>query len=383
MGFRESISYYSDSLRIVCIGYLISIIIFALYNHWLWGMSESDYAKIKLWRKMILRILVLLPVAVTVGIRGFYAGADTHGVWLEYVRCAALSFGELFSYDITALLYNMGSWIICKLTNANVQIFMTFLAILTLYFIIAGIEKWKLRYGGLALFIFYFCLGPNMMNQSRQMLSVAIMFYAFYYAFCGKSKKYALFVFLAGLIHLSALPAGIVIWFFNNNNRLKQRGFAFWLIFFVATFGMKSLIPVFAVIFRGTKYYAYFMSAENNMMGWGLILVLIPTVIPAFALQKYMDKDHKLRNTIYMTLPLRMVGYYIYYAYRIYYYFSMQNVIAFPYALERIRRKNRFFVSLFIAGACLIWFFLYYGWLSAHIYFPYMTYKECGIYGTQ
>ena len=169
MGFRESISYYSDSLRIVCIGYLISIIIFALYNHWLWGMSESDYAKIKLWRKMILRILVLLPVAVTVGIRGFYAGADTHGVWLEYVRCAALSFGELFSYDITALLYNMGSWIICKLTNANVQIFMTFLAILTLYFIIAGIEKWKLRYGGLALFIFYFCLGPNMMNQSRQM----------------------------------------------------------------------------------------------------------------------------------------------------------------------------------------------------------------------
>lgn len=382
MSFIESISYYSDSLMIVCVGYLISIKLFSVYNHQLWKSNLFNNIEFKWWQKIFIRIFTIVPVAIIVGIRGFYTGADTHGVWLEYIKCESMSFSELFSYDITALLYNTVSWIICKVTNANVQIFMTFMSTLTLYFIINGIEKWKLKYGGLSLFVFYFCLGPNMMNQSRQMLSVAIMFYAYFYTYNGKKVKYIFFVVLAGLIHLSALPAGIVIWFFNNDNRIKQHKFIFWFTFLVAIFGMKYLMPIFAIMFRGTKYYTYFLSVEDNLVGLGLVLVLIPTVIPAFILQKYMDEGNKMRNTIYMTLPFRLVGYYIYYAYRIYYYFSMQNVIAFTYALERMKSKNRFWAIILIVGSCLMWFFMYYGWLSANIYFPYMTYMECGIYGT-
>ena len=79
MSFIESISYYSDSLMIVCVGYLISIKLFSVYNHQLWKRNLFNNIEFKWWQKIFIRIFTIVPVAIIVGIRGFYTGADTHG----------------------------------------------------------------------------------------------------------------------------------------------------------------------------------------------------------------------------------------------------------------------------------------------------------------
>lgn len=381
MGLFDSLLFYLSSLVMVWCGYAASIWVFAYYNKRILA-AKDGLASMLSNRKLILyRILCLLPVALTAAIRGYATGADTHGVWLEYIRCLEVSLVERLSYNPTAALYEVVQWVVCLLTNANVPVFFFVLAVATMYLVIVGIEKWKLKCGWLGLFIFYCCFGPQLMNQARQMLAVAILFYAYQHVYNRNFKKYVIFTVIAGLIHITAIPVGLAICFLHLKYWTKQKPYVYFVFLALVCVMIPVIISLMGVVLRGTKYYYYVDTANFEPIGFGLILSLIPTVLPALLLQKDMDKDNRMRNTICMTLPARLTAYYAYFVYRVFYFFGIVNTLAFPIAIETAPTKRRKMVYIaIIVGASLGYFLVFYGWLNASVYFPYMTFVESGIY---
>lgn len=382
MDFFESIKTYGDSILYVTLAFIWTIVVFSIYNNKKWLSKNYGYSKIGIFKSFIWKTISILPLVIMAGIRGYYTGADTHGVWGEFLNCGRMTFREVLLYDITAELYSIYSWIVAQITNSNAQIFMASIAFITLYLILSGIEKWNIKYGGLAIFIFLSCLGLNVFNQSRQMLSVAVLFYGYFYAYENYNKKYFITIVIASLIHFVSLPPGLAIWFLNKKERGMKQSIKFWSIYIASIVLVRYFLNSIIAVLPIQKYRQYSTISELNSIGMGLVLVCLPTVIMTLILHEYMrGDDKKIRNTILMTLPARLAGYTVYYVYRIYYYFSIQNVIAFPRELEKMSINNRRFYRLLIVSFCLTWFILFYGWLNADTYFPYQTYIDCGFYG--
>lgn len=382
MSFGESIILYKESLLYISLTFLWCVFLFSIYNKKRISGNFYRYNKFSLIKSAGWKLFAILPIVTMAGIRGYNTGADTSGVWEEYLKCSDMTFSQVATYDLTAVLYYFYSWIIAKITNANPQIFMASLTMITMLIIMRAIDKWNLKYGGLSMYIFLACLGPNLLNQSRQILAVSVLFYGYYYAYNCDDRKYWAIILVSSLIHLASFPAGIAIWFINRNRSAVHHKVIFWSIYLISIFGTRYITTTLITLLSFQKFKRYIDTITNERIGLGLLLVCLPTVVLALLMNRYMHgKDRKMRDTILLTLPARLMGYTVYFAYRVYYYFSVQNVIAFPRQLEKMSRNNKLVYRLLIVLFCLVWFFVYYGWLQADTYFPYQTFTECGLYG--
>lgn len=143
-------------------------------------------------------------------------GTDTKNVIINYHRVSNMSLVEAVNYDTSCIGFNIIRWCIGKITNENNVVFIFFITAVTIYFVVLSIEKWKIKQVKTSLFIFYFCYGPILFDQIRQIMAVSIMLYAFYHIYNKNYKKYLFFVVIASLIHPTAIWAGIVIYIISK-----------------------------------------------------------------------------------------------------------------------------------------------------------------------
>jgi len=369
MGFVESLMYYRESLMTVTSVYCLSLILMYLYQ------TINRQQNISHISKCILRVLVILPVAIMVGYRGFSTGADTENYWLNYfpMRDSSLSttIGQSTGGDI---LFRFLAWSICKITNANVHVYFTVVAALTLYFVILTIDKWKLRNSTTALFLFLFCFGPNLCNQMRELLAVSIMLYAYWYLYEKKRKVFILWSVVASLIHLSALAAAMITYFIVAFSKKQKKSNTFYIFLGLATVFCQPITRFLgALLFSGTKYYnKYFLEASGMSVGLGMLLTMIPIVIPAFVMHRRLDKEGKILKIISVAIPARLVGYDYYFVSRMHYYFSGMGIVGLPMALDNTPDKNRGFTRIFIIIMVIAYYLAFYFWKDASTYFPYV-----------
>ena len=369
MGFVESLTYYKESLVTVTSVYCLSLILMYLYQ------TISRQKNISHISGFLLRILVILPVAVMAGCRGFTTGADTDNYWQDYLLMHNNSLSSTINKSTGGeILFRCLAWSICRITNANVHVYFTVVAALTLYFVILTIDKWKLRNSTTALFLFLFCYGPNLCNQMRELLAVSIMLYAYWYLYENKRKVFVFMSVIASLIHLSALVAALITYIIVAFSKKTKKGIGFYVVLGLVTAFCQPLAKLLGLLlFSGTKYYdKYFVEASGMSVGLGMLLTLIPIVIPAFIMHHRLDKGGRILKIISVTIPARLVGYDYYFVSRMHYYFSGMGIIGLPMALDNSSDDNRIFARIFIIIMALVYYLTFYFWKDASTYFPYV-----------
>lgn len=357
-----------DSLTIIWLVFGASIGLMYLYHE---KLLKKDGLTLASWQKALCRIAVALPVTLLVALRSRETGADTVNMWNGYLASMNLTFFEALSYEPTAVLFFAARWAISHLTGGNVQVYFFIIAAITMYFVVLAIEKWDLKYSATALFVFYSCFGLILMNQARQMISVAILLYAYWYAYHGEWKKYIPFAIVAGMLHLSALLCGVLIYLMQPREEKSWKNKAALIIMAVSVVAMQPMLMLLGELVRGTMYYSYIDSIRFQMVGLGFFITLIPTVVPAFLFQRKLDSERRMRNTMLMVAPIRYAAYYSYYLYRLFYYFGSVNVIALPLVLERCSENKRRLVKVIIFGLCIGYFLLNFCVSYNDAYFPY------------
>lgn len=369
MGFLESLVYYKESFITVTGVYCLSLVLMYIYQ------AIKRRQALHNASGFLFRMVVILPVVILVGWRSMTTGADTDNFWMEYL---VLGKSPLWTVVLHAengdLLYQLMAWVICKISNANVHIYFAIVAALTLYFVVLTIDKWNLRYSTMAWFLFLFCYGPNLGNQMREMLAVAIMLLGYWYLFQDKKKAFILWSAVATFIHLSALAAAIIAFLIITLNKRKRKGYKFYIILVLATVFCQPVAKVLGMLlFSGTSYYdKYFLVDAQMSVGLGMLLTIIPLVIPAFVLHRHLDKEGRILKMISVTIPARYVGYNYYFVSRMHYYFSGMGIIGLAMALENVSKRNRIFVRWFIIFMVFVYYLTFYFWKDAYTYFPYV-----------
>jgi len=206
------------------------------------------------------------------------------------------------------------------------------------------------------------------------MLAVAILLYAYQYAYNKNFKKYFVWATVAGLFHFSALLSAIIIWVLQKEKKNEFKEKVFYIGLVIAILFMQHFLSILGVFLEETKYGdLYFESiSQTSSIGFGLILSILPNVFPIMFLQKRLDRENRFRNTILMVFPIRLVGYYSYFVHRVMYYFGIQSIIALPLAVEKVK-NNKWLVKLFIYMVNIMYFVLYYVVALGDVYFPYIT----------
>lgn len=357
-----------ESALVVWAVFGVSIGLMYLYHE---KLLKKDGLTLVSWQKVLCRLTVALPVVLMVAFRSYETGADTANMWNGYLACETMTFWEAVTYEPTAFVFYTARWLVYHLTGGSMQIYFLLIALPTLYFVVAGIEKWGLKYNATALFVFYSCFGLNLIDQARQMISVALLFYAYYYAFHGQWKKYIPFVIAAGLLHLSALFCGVLIYLMQPREEKSWKNKLTLIVLAVSVFAMGPMLKLAGELVRGTMYYAYIERVSFKGFGLGFFITLIPTVVPALLFQNKLDKERRMRNTMLVVAFMRYAAYYSFFLYRLFYYFGSVNVIALPLVLERSSEKNRKLVWVITIGLCVGYFLLNFCASYAEVYFPY------------
>lgn len=361
--------YYKESLVTVTSVYCLSLVLMYLYQ------AINRKQNISFILKCLLRVLVILPVAIMVGCRGISTGADTDNNWMDYLRMYDNSLSTAINKSTSDdILYRCLAWSVCRISNANVHVYFTVVALLTLYFVVLTIDKWKLRNSTTALFLFLFCYGPNLCNQMRELLAVSIMLYAYWCLYENKRKVFIFWSAVASLIHLSALVAAIISYLIVVFSKKQKKGNIFYMVLVLVTVFCQPISKLLgSLFFSGTKYYEkYFLEASGMSVGLGMLLTMIPIVIPAFVMHHHLDKEGKILKNISVTIPARLVGYDYYFVSRMHYYFSGMGIIGLPMALDNVPYKNRVFVRIFIIIMAIVYYLSFYFWKDASTYFPYV-----------
>ncbi len=166
------------------------------------GSSVAMHFAQKLDRKVLLLVPIVL-LTLTAGLRGPEVGVDT----AKYIYIFDRGFSQDLSFinqDQLFYLAGVGLMHICPFPQ--VPLFVTALATYVLMFL----RMWDFRYSaglGVMTWVYVLYYWGGTMNAFRQMLAVAIVFYASRSLVRRKYWFYLIGVVLAALIHLSAVVA--------------------------------------------------------------------------------------------------------------------------------------------------------------------------------
>lgn len=314
--------------------FLISIIASNFYQKIRLEKNEDGSIKIrkinKLAKFIMITIIVIFP-ALLIGLRAHDLGYDTTNyvtsfLNIQYNFSLYNVFYEIFGGEP---LYHLFRYLTFIIFNGNPTVFLFLMAFLTLYIFILGLDKWIDKISiSLALFTYYALFGLQLLNQSRQLFALSILFYGFYYLANKKYWKYFLIVIIATSIHFSAI---IGIFFpllnFKENNfySLKKR------MFLLSLFILPVLMyPIFTIIkyIIPESYSSYLINISYDGIGLGLILTLIPVFLPIIIYYPFLKKKEVslFVRIASLTFPFRLAGYYSYYIMRMHYYGAIAMV---------------------------------------------------------
>lgn len=321
-------------------------------------------------------VAILFP-AIIAGIR-YDVGTDYKGVYEPL-------FEEILSGETVqrARTFEIGYVLLNRLViwlGGNFSVLMFLASLLTITPIYIGLSHYKKKICvPLAFFLFMLLFYQKSFNLVRQMMAVAFVFLGFIYLdFKDDDKKYIAiqclkyfaWVIVAGLFQRTSFVM-LIIPFIREiyaNPRFKVLSIASYVVLLAVILNFKA-IGEFLTQFDSFKYYAnYFIGIGKPDISIAYYIRVIPVIIPFFFVRKKITEDRQMNFLYSMTVIgciFLLLGYLTStYGERISYYFSIFQIVMFPYYI-RCLKDNKF---LYIASTILIILFNMAMWFYDYIY---------------
>lgn len=330
-------------------------------------IKNISYIKRCLWT-----ILIIVFPSLLIGFRNYEVGVDTIDYVAGYLRLAF----EHTPFDRwDRILYSFFRYGIFILSNGNPTFFLFSIAFVTLFILVRALDKWADKISiPMALFVYYALFGMQLLNQSRQLIALSILFYAIPYLLERKYTKYLLCILIASLFHFTA-SIGIIfaLLYFKKDYYTPVKKALFYTAWLLSPVLMYPLLTIANRLVPGS-YRGYLKIATYGGTGFGFILTIIPIIIPIFFYRRYIvDNASKyLARIALLTYPLRFAGYYSYYLMRLNYYSSVYIVLVIPLIIVNIKSKSKkSFTTLVIIITLVAYYIVHYMYLDAGSMFPY------------
>ncbi len=206
-------------------------------------------------------------------------------------------------------------------------------ALLLLGFIYRALEDYHEKISVmLAVFVFLMLMFSTTLNIMRQMISVAIMFYATRHVFAHNYKKAALWMFLALMFHYTALIV-LPFWLFRGTKRYERN---VRIIMFSGLVLLFVLGSVFGSLFDRIRflYLQESGSQPDAVLRIGLMLLRAPIIVPILLFRKQLVA-HDERNRFWIIMAVfeivfSYLGYILDVLNRLSLYFAVSWIVLLP-----------------------------------------------------
>ena len=235
-------------------------------------------------------------------------------------------------------------------------------ALLLLGFIYRAVEDYHGRISVmLAVFVFLMLMFSTTLNIMRQMIAVAIVFYATRYVFQHNYRKAALWMFIALMFHYSALIV-LPFWLFRGTKRYEKN---IRIILFASLILLFLLGSVFGSLFNQIRYLYLQESGSqpDAMLRIGLMLLRAPIIVPILLFRKRLVA-HDERNYFWIIMAVFEVafsylGYILDVLNRLSLYFAVSWIVLLPALVRSMPTRGAqyrmgAYVALVVTG---LWIF--------------------------
>ena len=297
--------------------------------------SKSKY-KTRFW------LLMTILIASAPGFFRYMVGLDYETYYLVGERIIstntleyALSCWGRLEPSFGLLVYYLGK------VGASANVAIGLYAILTQFFMVVGIWKYRRDVNStVAFFVYMSTFYFRTYNMFRQALAMSIILYGIHYLRDKKYLKFIICVIGATFIHRAAIISILMIWYF----RPRKKGHKWintlisYIIPIVMAVGFEYLmrliqyIPIFSVYVTSTSIYMTFRN--ESIISLGTLLLIIEITLYIFHRLKYREYENQnLFESILDKAMLFQVIYFILdvivgYAARIVLFYSVSSIIS-------------------------------------------------------
>lgn len=301
-----------------------------------------------LFEKSLLLLSLLVPVLVS-GLR-YNVGTDYYGTYTTDYYLILRGFRtrtELFNYYI----YKFSQYI-----SNDIQMYFMLTTIIFVVLCFSAIHKYSVSpaYSVILFFITYQYF--TSMNVIRQYMAIAVVFWGLQYIFKRRYIKFTIVIFIAYLLHSSAL----IFIFLIPLERLKITPLksASWCIGITAAFYI--LKPVLNKIIMMTGY-SYYLTESYTKFGASALFTVMNIMIYVFALvfqPKNVDREYRLYVNMQMCAVIfclidgvvPLVG-------RLLYSYAFVRIFLIPKVSSTIKNiRIRYLINFMIILLFSIWF---------------------------
>lgn len=306
------------SLLIYFSSFLMSVFIANIYQK---KIKYAGRIERFIWHSMI----IMFP-ALVAGFR-YNVGTD----YFNYVTYFEETSGLLWVEIINANAPLFFGLIKCCTIMIDPQWMFLIFSYLTLIIFMTALEYWKERISiPYTLLIYYICFYSWSLNGVRQGLAITMVFLACTYLVLGHYKFYFLWLFLAVLVHSTAIIA-LAFWFCvmflkkNNynfmicNNKMPIYDFNYLLALFLSPFVINICYVMIDKVVNSVKFFSKYQGYLGDVdMGIGIMLLFLLLFWPIFLLTRDTMSDIVFRHTMEIAATFLLFGYLGYIGYTMY-----------------------------------------------------------------
>lgn len=243
----------------------------------------------------------------------------------------------------TEPLYAILNWLIGVVFKNHHYVFVitSFVVLFFIYKIILN-HKNDLNIG-VAVLIFMIMNYFSMFTFVRLSIALVIIFNAYKYLVKQNKKMYIISVLLAAGFHYTAFIMLPIYYLLNRKNRFKNA--RYFILFLLSFFLLVFFQHIGEIIFKGTKYYSYFVGERLGNLSGGMNQLIIhsPLVLIAIIFRKRLVVKNEA-NRLYLELFflgsfLMIFSIWLGILNRMLLYFLISQVLIFP-QIFRVLNKH-------------------------------------------
>lgn len=317
----------------------------------------NEYSHRKIEKPLFIAMCVLLG---TIAAMRYKVGLDYSG-YLSIFRVAKRNSQNINISMITFLGEKIGVekfFVLINILMARIgiraEVFIGIMSVITIV-IIGYVILRESVYPFFSLMIFYLTAYLQMLNISRQFISIALVLFA---VTMLQKKKYVLYAaaqVLAILVHTSALVALCYVIL----NKLKFNYKVYWLYIMTAIaifFFEDDMIEVLARF----GVYSDLLQANRGLKPFTIVPSLVLVVLVGLYMNRLTSKkeNHVYMHAVMISFIIAILSLRLFYFSRVSYYFTITLVLFVPILVEAVREARARFIVVcgyvFMMGAIFI-----------------------------